>query len=474
MKSAFLFTFAVCFLLASAFAQNPAAPASQAPQSVPPSDIDGIWLGTLNVGAIKLRLAFHITNTAAGLTATMDSLDQNAKGIPVSAVIREGASLKMEVKVAQGQFAGEISKDLQSISGTWSQGGNSLPLVLNRVKDLAAVAETPHPQTPKRPLPYREEEVSYANPAATGVKLAGTLTLPNGKGPFPAVLLITGSGPQDRDEALLGHKPFFVLSDYLTRKGIAVLRVDDRGVGKSTGNFATATTADFATDVEAGVAFLKQRTDVDVKKIGLIGHSEGGVIAPMVAARNHDVAFIVMMAGTAVSGDEVLCEQVRLISQASGVPAEKVTSTVTEEREALSIVKSVKDDAEAEKQLRARVAGKLPEAQAMAQIRSLLSPWFRFFLTYDPSAALRKVSIPVLALNGQKDTQVSPQQNLPAIRRALEQAGNKDFETAEMPGLNHLFQSAKSGAPAEYGLIEETIAPAALDKIATWVVAHTR
>jgi pimeloyl-ACP methyl ester carboxylesterase len=431
-------------------------------------------MGTLNVSAIKLRLAFHIKNTANGLIATMDSLDQSARGIPVSSVVRDGASLKMEVKVAQGQFAGEISKDLQSITGTWSQGPNNLPLVLNRAKDADVVAETPHPQTPKRPLPYREEDVSYANPAAPGVTLAGTLTVPSGKGPFPAVLLITGSGAQDRDETLLGHKPFFVLSDYLTRKGIVVLRVDDRGFAKSTGNFATATSADFATDAEAGVAFLKQRPEIDTKKIGLIGHSEGGIIAPMVAARNGDVAFVVMMAGSGVAGDEVLAEQVRMLNASAGVPPEKLAQIVVEEREVLAIVKSVKDDVEAAKQLRARLTGKMPDGQLALQLRTSLSPWFRYFLAYDPSGELRKLTVPVLAINGQKDTQVSPQQNLPAVRKALERAGNKDFETAELPGLNHLFQTAKTGLPAEYGLNEETIAPAALDKIGAWVLAHTR
>jgi uncharacterized protein len=404
----------------------------------------------------------------------MDSLDQNAKGLPVSSVVREGSTLKMEVKIAQGQFAGEISKDLQSIAGTWSQGGSNLPLLLNRVKDLAAVAETPHPQTPRRPLPYHEEEVSYENPPAVGVKLAGTLTVPNGKGPFPAVLLITGSGPQDRDETVFGHKPFFVLSDCLTRKGVAVLRVDDRGIARSTGNFATATTADFATDVEAGVAFLKQRSEVDARKIGLIGHSEGGVIAPMVAARDRDVAFVVMMAGSGVPGDEILTEQVRLISLASGFADDKIAAATQREREVLDLFKSEKDPAAFATKLREHMNGKMSEAELKVAITQCSVPWFRYFVDYDPATALRKLTAPVLALNGQRDVQVSPRQNLPAIRKALAEAGNKDFETAEMPGLNHLFQTAKTGSPAEYAQIEETIAPAALDKIATWVLAHTR
>ncbi len=219
-------------------------------------------------------------------------------------------------------FEGKISADKSSINGTWTQSGANLPLVLKPVKDQSEL-ERKRPQNPRKPYPYREEEVSYDNKVQS-VRLAATLTLPPEKGPFAAVVLITGSGPQDRDESLLGHKPFLVLSDYLTRKGIAVLRADDRGTGKSTGNFATATTADFATDTEAGIAYLKTRPEVDPHKIGLIGHSEGGVIAPMVAARNPDVAFIVMMAGPGVRGDEILPAQIQAIAEARGKAMKKL------------------------------------------------------------------------------------------------------------------------------------------------------
>ena len=280
-----------------------------------PSDIDGIWSGTLDTGAITLRIVFHITNTEDGLTATMDSPDQNAKGLPVTAVTRSGSSLILELKQVGGKFEGKINNDLTVIDGTWTQGGASLPLTLKRVKD-AAELERRRPQNPRKPYPYREEEITYDNKAA-GIRLAATLTVPPGEGPFPAVVLITGSGPQDRDESLLGHRPFLVLADYLTRQGITVLRADDRGVGQSGGNFATATTADFATDAEAGVAYLKTRPEADPQKIGLIGHSEGAIIAPMVAARNPDVTFLVMMAGSGVPGDEILVAQVLLISEAS-------------------------------------------------------------------------------------------------------------------------------------------------------------
>jgi pimeloyl-ACP methyl ester carboxylesterase len=301
--------------------------------------------------------------------------------------------------------------------------------------------------------------------------LAATLTVPRGKGPFPAVLLIVGSGPHDRDESLMGHKPFLVLSDYLTRKGIVVLRADKRGVDKSTGDLTSATTADFATDAEAGVAYLKTRSEVDPRKIGLIGHSEGGIIAPMVAARNSGVAFIVLMAGTGVPGDQIIVEQLRLIEEAGGASKDKASGDAAKEGEVLTLVEKEKDIATLDKELHEKfVSAGMPEAQIDASIKTVTTPWFRDFLAYDPATALRKVACPVLVLNGEKDLQVPPAQNLPAIRKALEDGGNKHFEIDELPDLNHLFQTAKTGSPIEYAEIEETISPLALGKIAGWIL----
>jgi len=443
-------------------------PATAEPKPAKPSDIDGAWMGSLDTGSIKLRVVFHIVNSADGLTATMDSPDQGMKGLPTTSVTRDGSTLKIEAKKLGGVFEGKISSDLSTIDGNWSQGGGTMPLVLKRAKDQAEL-EPKRPQNPVKPYPYKEEEVSYDN-KVQNVTLAATFTIPQRKGPFPAVLLITGSGPQDRDEALLGHKPFLVLSDYLTRHGIAVLRADDRGVGKSTGIFASATTADFSTDVEAGVAYLKTRAEVDQHKIGLVGHSEGGVIAPMVAARDKDVDFIVMMAGTGVPGDQVLVAQGEAIQLANGKSKDDAAKDAAKEKEILALVESGKDLAVLEKELKEKMAGDLPEAQLGMQLHQLTSPWFRYFLTYDPATALRKVTCPVLAINGSLDKQVLPDQNLPAIRKALEEAGNKHFEIDELPGLNHLFQNAKTGSPAEYAEIEETISPVALDKMATWIL----
>jgi fermentation-respiration switch protein FrsA (DUF1100 family) len=455
MKNSFLTAAFAAAAALGCYAQDAAKP-----------DVVGDWAGSLNTGAVALRLVLHITRAPAGLAATVDSPDQNARGIPVTSVTLDGSTLKFELAPLGASFEGKLNADATSVQGTFTQGGASFPLALSRAKDAAAV-ERKRPQNPVKPYPYREEDVSYENPAA-GIKLAASFTIPQGKGPFPAVLLITGSGPQDRDESLMGHKPFLVLSDYLTRKGIAVLRADDRGVGKSGGVFAAATTADFATDAEAGVAWLKTRPEVDPRRIGLIGHSEGGIIAPMVAARNPAVAFIVMMAGSGVPGDQILPIQTMLIGEAAGVPHDVAVKNAELEREIVKIVEREKDHAAMEKAVRERLGSNLPEAQ----IRALESPWFRYFLEYDPAPALRKVKCPLLALNGEKDLQVPPKQNLPAIRKALEEGGNRHFETVEFPGLNHLFQTAKTGAATEYGDIEETIAPAVLEKIAGWILTQ--
>ena len=439
----------------------PAALAAQSSTQASLSQkVVGDWLGSLDLGAARLRLVVHLTATAEGLTATLDSPDQNANGLPVTSATLDGATLDgatldgatltLVLKNLGATYSGQVSADRAEIVGTFTQGGRPLPLTLKPLKDMASLRRN-RPQNPVKPYPYREEEVTYENKAA-GFRLAATLTIPPGKGPFPAVVLITGSGPQDRDETILDHRPFLVLADFLTRRGFAVLRADDRGVAKSGGNFATATTSDFATDAEAGLAYLRTRAEADPKKLGLIGHSEGGIIAPIVAARDPGVAFIVLLAGSAVRGDELLVAQVTAMAVARGATQEQAAAVAKQEREVIQLVQSP-----------------APDSEIPAPAKPMRSPWFREFLAYDPAPALRKVQCPVLALNGSKDTQVPPGQNLPAIRKALEEGGNKRFETAELPGLNHLFQTAKTGSPTEYGDIEETLAPAALRKVADWL-----
>jgi uncharacterized protein len=429
----------------------------------------GDWQGTLTAGATGLRVAVHITADADGkFTGTLDSLDQGARGIRIGAITVNDRQVTFTVPAVAGSFTGRVSDDGNTIDGSWTQGA-SLPLVLTR----GAPAPPPRrPQTPVKPYPYREEDVAFPNPAA-GISLAGTLTIPAGAGPFPAVMLITGSGAQDRNESIVDHQPFLVLADHLTRKGIAVLRADDRGVGKSGGNFATATTVDFASDVEAGLAFLRSRREVDQQRLGLIGHSEGGMIAPMVAARNSAVHFIVLMAGPGVPGDEIIVEQARLISLASGMAPEIAQRGAEQQRSVLEIIKREKDASALEAALRERLTALgLPPAQIDLQLKALTAPWYRYFVSYDPAPSLAALTCPVLAINGEKDLQVPPAQNLPAIRRAL--ASNPSAQVEEIPGVNHLFQPAKTGLPAEYASTEETIAPAVLDRISNWILGQPK
>jgi pimeloyl-ACP methyl ester carboxylesterase len=440
--------------------------------------IDGNWLGALNAnGGLKLRIALRVAKDSGGkLSAKLDSLDQNAVDLPVAVIEQNGLAVKFEMAQPKASFEGALNPAGSELSGTWRQGAASLPLTFHRVDSIPVDSR---PQTPQKPYPYTEEEVSYENKQGAA-KLAGTLTIPPGAGPFPAVLLITGSGQQDRDEALLGHRPFLVLADHLTRRGIAVLRVDDRGIGGSTGDFLNSTTADFASDVVAGVEFLKSRgKQIDPRKIGLIGHSEGGTIASMVAARTPDVAFFVMMAGTGVPGGEVSLAQAEAISRSAGAPADVIEKNQERQRRVLAIVKEESDpkarfdklQALAE-QIAAEVHG---SASAMkAQFQAAASPWFRFWIMYDPASSLEKLTCPVLALDGSLDLQVPPAVNLPAIGKALEKGGNADYEIVKLPKLNHLFQTARTGRMDEYGKIEETIAPVALETISNWILLHTK
>jgi pimeloyl-ACP methyl ester carboxylesterase len=446
--------------------------AATALAQTPAPSMDGAWAGALDISGIQLHLVFHIASSAAGLTSTMDSPDQGAKGIPTTSTTLTGNKLTIAVAMIHGEFVGTASPDGKSIAGMWEQGGNSLPLTLKPLTGAASL-EPKRPQTPKPPFPYASEDVTYPNPQGHNT-LAATLTLPEGKGPFPAVLLITGSGPNDRDETILGHKPFLVLADYLTRHGIAVLRADKRGVGKSTGDLATATSADFATDAQAGLDYLHTRTEIDPRRTGLLGHSEGGLIAPVVAAAHPaEVAFIVLLAGPGEPGLDIIVAQTRLISLASGVAPAVAEKNAAEERTLLTTVTQSKDDASLQQQLTVALgADGMPKDRVPGTIQQLTSPWFRYFLSYDPAPTLARARCPVLALDGSKDVQVPPAENLALIRKALESGDNKHVTTEELPGLNHLFQHATTGAPNEYAKIEETISPEVLTKVSTWILAQ--
>ena len=456
------------------------------------SPLLGDWQGKLNTGAISLRLVFHIKAEASGkLFATMDSPDQSAYGLPVGEVTLDGKSVKLALPAVNGTLSGTLGDTGKVITGRWEQGGASLPITLT-------FSETPilpvkRPQTPGAPFPYTESNVTF--PSITkGITLAGTLTIPKGPGPFPTAIFVSGSGGQDRDETLLGHKPFHVLADQLARLGIASLRYDDRGVGLSTGNQAAGTSKDFANDAEGAVRFLQTTTNIKRSKIGFVGHSEGGLIAPMVAARNPDVAFVVMLAGPGVPGKNVILmqseaimktmkaspadikksrdSQLRIIAAVEGVvrknpsnpDPKQLAAALKKETDTLIESLSPADKAEAQKN----------RAMVDAQVQQYATPWFRYFLSYDPRTALRKVKVPVLVLNGDKDVQVIASQNVPEVERALRAGGNQRVIVRLMPGLNHLFQHSNTGSPQEYGSIEETFAPEAIKEITAFIRSVNR
>ncbi len=331
-------------------------------------------------------------------------------------------------------------------------------------------AHQPRPQEPKPPFPYSSEEVSYSNPNAAGVELAGTFTKPDKVSQAAAVLLIPGAGPQDRDETIAGHKPFLVLSDYLTRRGIAVLRVDDRGVGSSTGNFKTATTKDFASDAEAGFHYLMSRPDVDHKHIGLIGHGEGAIVAAMLASSNPQVAFAVLLNGTAVPGRDVLLAQTARAETAAGVPEEQVDADLRLGSGLYRMVEQGRSGAEMERALANVPENFRPFVESWKrQIPRLQSPWLAFFLSYNPATALEKVECPVLALFGEKDMTIDPEQNASAMKKAFSHGHNRNTKVKTLPGLNYLFQKANTGLSTEYATIPETMSPAALEMIGDWI-----
>jgi pimeloyl-ACP methyl ester carboxylesterase len=466
---------AICLPLIAGLAPQPAA--AQQPSPRPAQRFVGDWQGPLRVGGLVLRLGFTFTADSAGrLAGTLTSIDQGGVRLPVTVTVR-GDSIRAESAPAQAAFTGRLVA-ADSIDGAWSQGGQSFPLGLKRV---AAVTVAHRPQEPKPPFPYRQEEVTFAS--APGVTLAGTLTLPQGTGPFPAVVLVTGSGAQNRDEEILGHKPFAVLADHLTRQGIAVLRYDDRGFARSSGYFVDATSGDFADDALAAVRYLGTRREVAPRKIGIAGHSEGGMIAPMVAVRSPEVAFLVLLAGTGLPGDSILKMQGRLLARAAGLSPETIELSSRAQSRMYAVAKKGGDSAAVRARLRQigaeawaemteeqRRASQMTPAAMEANIAQVSGPWFRYFLAYDPRPTLRRVRVPVLALNGSLDLQVPPKENLAAIAAALRAGGNRDVRTIELPGINHLFQTATTGAPAEYAQIEETMSPAVLNAVSAWIL----
>lgn len=446
-------------------------------------EISGTWQGALNVQGTKLEIVFHIEKQTDGYTSLMDSPTQGAFGIPTTKTTFDNGKIEIVLSNLAIFYQGTLAND--TIKGVFNQNGMPFPLSLYKAEKKTQL----RPQEPKEPFPYKVEEIVFANKKEK-IELAGTLTLPQQKGKkHPAVVLIAGSGPNDRDETIFGHKPFWVLADYLTRHGIAVLRYDKRGIGESKGEYFLATTQDFADDAEEAIDYLKTRKEIDPSNIGLIGHSEGGIIAPMIAAKNGDVSFIILMAGLGVSGVD--------LSLAQNQFAFNKTSLSKEEKEHLNeMLKDIYNSvltwdgyvgSETERTLLKEELAVLWE-NLPAEIQStvlkdtfiekttanIATPWFRHFLLTNPSDYLKNVSLPVLAINGENDTQVEYKTNLGLIENALKKGKNKHYTIKTYPLLNHLFQESTTGEIEEYGKIEQTISPKVMEDITKWIEGQVK
>ncbi len=450
-----LYAFIPLAVLASACTAGSAGSGTESGSSnstAGPESLAGPWHGRIEIPGTPLDVGVTLTDDGG----TFDVPAQGVSGARLTGLTVDGSTVTFGIAGIPGNptFSGEL--DGQSIAGTFSQSGQSFPLTLTR----GAVPAAARSQEPQPPYPYRSQDVTYSG----GVTIAGTLTTPDGDGPFPAVLLVTGSGAQDRDETIAGHKPFLLIADTLTRAGYAVLRVDDRGVGGTGGVLADATYADLAGDVSAGLAYLRSRPDIKADAVGLLGHSEGGYLAPLVAQTEPDKPdFVILMAGPAVSGKDILIEQNKLIMQAAGASQSEIDAQVDFVTTDADLI-IAGDFAGATDLARQRVteAGGNPDAAPDAANQSM-----RSLLSYDPAPALEALTVPVLAVFGGRDLQVPAEQNEPVMRQLL--AGDPDATVQTMPNLNHLMQPATSGLPTEYSTIETTVDPSVLDLYVSWL-----
>ena len=442
--------------------------------------LPGIWEGVLEIGPVELRIVLTIERDESGkFGGHMVSPDQSPLEIPITRVddVGEGR-LRVCIGSVFVTFTVDLDGQARQLECSYRQGNRTLPITLSLVEEESEVRR---PQEPRPPFPYQSEEVFYEN-AGAGVTLAGTLTLPEGDGPFPAALLITGSGAQDRDETVFQHKPFWVIADHLSRRGVAVLRVDDRGVGGSSASPdpAATTSEDFVGDVLAGVTFLAARDDIAGDRIGLIGHSEGGIIAPMAAVRSETVAFVVLLAGPGVKGDELLLLQLEALGRADDMEEGELERALATQR---ALYRLLFDDSLSEEERSAAMRAVLEQSPDLAEgeegerevqtaLAQLANSWVRWFLQHDPAPVLERVRCPVLALNGTLDLQVPCRVNLEAIEAALKRGGNTDHELRAIEGHNHLFQHCETGQVSEYGKIEETFSPEVLEALTAWIRAR--
>ena len=429
------------------------------------AQIEGYWKGEIDLGVQKLETAFDIKAIENGYSATFDVPAQGAFDIPVDEVSFQNGQLQLKMNAMDASYSGTL-KD-SGIEGNFTQRGMTFPL--NLAKAEKKEQKKARPQDPLPPFKYHIEEVTFVN-EKEGNTLVGTLTIPKGEGPFPALVLVSGSGQQDRDEELMNHRPFWVIADYCALHGIAVLRYDDRGVGGSEGEVKNATSMDFSFDAEAAFDYLRNRKEINASKVGILGHSEGGIINFMVSARRPEVAFLVSLAGPAVNGIEVLKEQQAAILRASGMSEEMVQFSGNANAQMFDIIEASSSREEADSLLRQLVKGWGYNEELTEQtVGQMASPWMYYFLRYDPTEAIVKTNCPALLLNGSKDLQVIVSQNFPAYEKIIAEHGKTNLTLRELPDLNHLFQHCETGSPNEYFTIEETISPEVLEMIVGFV-----
>lgn len=451
---------------------------------MPAQNITGQWYGLLEIPVAPMPFNLAITQTGTGYSATIDSPEQKVAGMPVENLIFNKDSLSFTIAAAGITYAGLLAAD-QIIRGEFRQQNFSVKLDFKREGIL--VKSLNRPQEPQKPYPYVSQEIAFRNEKAS-ITLAGTLTMPRGKGKFPAVVLISGSGAQDRNETVMGHKPFLVIADYLTRHGIAVLRFDDRGTAASQGNFATAGLSDFASDVESALLYLRKRKEVDTLRIGLLGHSEGGIVGPMVAAKKgNEVAFLVLMAAPGLPGDQLLLKQSYDVGKAAGMTEANLKRAEVLNKGIYALVRQEVDSTSLTKKLNDYLNKEIKNQYNPGQIKDweiqqfvaktiadVTSSTVIEALRCNPQDNIVLLKCPVLALYGEKDIQVAAEGNLQAIEIALKKGENKDFKALSFEGLNHLFQQCKKGTIEEYKQIEQTISPAVLEEVKVWILEHAQ
>lgn len=429
-------------------------------------NIAGTWIGELNMGANKLELVFHIQSGNEGYEASMDIPMQGVKGAPAEIVFQD-STLMLTFPQFKIAYEGKLNEN-GDIHGEFNQSGINLPLILRKGEYVQN-----RPQEPHAPFSYYTEEVVFE--AADGQKLAGTLSLPKQHGTYPVVIIISGSGPQNRDGEVFGHKPYLVLADHLTKNGIAVLRYDERGVGASGGSFETANLDMFAADANAALTYLQSRKDFSIQGLGLIGHSIGGLIAPKIASVNAEIDFLVLLAGPGIPGDQLMLSQKADFERKLGLTEFQIAQGQELMKGAYDIIRETSLSGQALKDTLhtfyfKKYGSMFPENQRNAIVEPVTSLEVVDLIRSDPDVYLSNVACPLLALNGDKDFQVLAAENLPAIEKAVRQNGNDQVTVMELQDINHLFQECETGLLDEYSKIEQTISPKVLDLITDWIL----